>query len=64
MLLFVQVLPGQDIQITSIPFPSYYTPSTIVDLDQDQYGNIWMVNTSQGMLKYNGEDFLLLPYRT
>ena len=59
MLFFVQILSGQDIQVTSVPFPSYYTPSTIVDLDQDQYGNIWMVNTSQGMLKYNGEDFTI-----
>lgn len=48
---------SQEIEITSVAFPSSHTPSTIGRMTQDHNGNIWMIDISLGLYKYDGENF-------
>ena len=51
---------SQELKITSVTFPPGHEISTISGMAQDHQGNIWM--TSQGLVKYDGENFTDYSY--
>ncbi|MBK8504695.1 MAG: hypothetical protein IPL46_22300 [Saprospiraceae bacterium] len=50
-------ISAQDFQISPVQFPATYNANGANGISQDQYGNIWISSGSQGLIKYNGQDF-------
>ena len=52
---------SQDFQVTDISLP--FTTTTLSGMAQDNLDNIWFTTNSQGLYKYNGDDFTLYNHQ-